>query len=52
MGVISGRDPGPGKAKPSSDVWDTKKVAPSGGLTEKQLVWRISEDGATGVCWE
>jgi hypothetical protein len=31
MGVISARDPGPGKAKPSSDVWDTKKVAPSGG---------------------
>jgi hypothetical protein len=30
MGVISARDPGPGKAKPSSDVWDTKKVAPSG----------------------
>jgi hypothetical protein len=31
MGVISARDPGPGKAKPNSDVWDTKKVAPRGG---------------------
>ena len=31
MGVISARDPGLGKAKPNSDVWDTKKVAPRGG---------------------
>jgi len=37
MGVIPARDPGPGKAKPGNGNYDTDKVKPSGGKTERKV---------------